>query len=99
MTNDHTDSRPIRQVRAKPPKKRPSRTCWMKTLAEFSKSGLSVKQFCRLKNLAPSNFYTWRKRLRDEENEKPRAPASFIPLEVSAADNSPVPSNKDLKTQ
>ena len=99
MTTDRTASRTRRQVRTNTPKKRPSRAFWMKALAECSKKGLSVQEFCRLKNLSPSNFYTWRKRLRDEENDKPRAPASFIPLEVMTADNSPVPSNKDLQTK
>jgi transposase-like protein len=81
MTNDHTASMPRRQVLAKAPKKRPSRSFWMKALTEFSKSGLSVQQFCRLKRLSPSNFYTWRKRLR-EEGIRPPAPATFIPLAV-----------------
>ena len=84
-------NRPISPSMTRPssrsPKKRPSHTFWIKTLAEFSKSGLSVQQFCRLKRLAPSIFYTLRKRLRDEENDKTRAPASFIPLEVRAAYN------------
>jgi len=81
MTNDHTASMPRRQVVAKAPKKRPSCTFWMKALTEFSKSGLSVQQFCRLKRLSPSNFYTWRKRLREEGIRSP-APATFIPLAV-----------------
>ena len=81
MTNDHTASMPRRQVLAKAPKKRPSHSFWMKALTEFSKSGLSVQQFCRLKRLSPSNFYTWLKRLR-EEDIRPPAPATFIPLAV-----------------
>jgi hypothetical protein len=56
----------------------------MKALTEFSKRGLSVQQFCRLKRLSPSNFYTWRKRLR-EEDIRPPAPTTFIPLAVRPA--------------
>lgn len=63
-------------------KKRPSRAFWIKTLAEFSEGGLSVQAFCRLKSLSPGNFYTWRKRLREEERDASLSPASFIPLEV-----------------
>ena len=82
MTTDHIASRPTRQVRENPPKKRPSRPFWIKTLAEFSKSELSAQAFCRLKGLSPSNFYTWRKRLREEDANASAEPASFIPLEV-----------------
>jgi len=82
MSTDHTTFNPRNRASSRTPKKRPSRTFWLKTLAEFSKSGLSVQQFCRLKRLAPSNFYTWRKRLREEESNTPNAPATFIPLEL-----------------
>ena len=71
-------SRPSSQV----PKKRPSRTFWIKTLTEFSKSGLSAQTFCRLNGLSASNFSTWRKRLREEEASASAESASFIPLEV-----------------
>ncbi len=77
-----TSFSPRRQVRTKPSKKRPSRDFWIKTVAEFSKSGLSAQAFCRLKKLSASNFSTWRKRLREEEARAPEEPASFIPLEV-----------------
>lgn len=82
MAPDHKISpsrtRPSSQV----PKKRPSRTFWIKTLTEFSKSGLSAQAFCRLKNLSASNFSTWRKRLREEEASAFAEPTIFIPLEV-----------------
>jgi len=82
MATDRTTFNPRRRENSQVPKKRLSRSFWIKTLAEFSKSGLSVQQFCRLKRLAPSNFYTWRKRLREEESNTPPAPATFIPLKV-----------------
>jgi len=81
------------------PKKRPTRSFWIKTLAEFSKSGLSAQAFCRLKKLSPSNFSTWRKRLREEEASTSAEPASFIPLEARAADNLPAPSNESVQNQ
>ena len=82
MTSDHTTFNPRSRASYHTPKKRPSGTFWLKAVAEFSKSGLSVQQFCRLKRLAPSNFYTWRKRLREEESNTPPSPPTFLPLEV-----------------
>ena len=64
------------------PRKRRSRAFWIKMLAEFSKSDLSVQGFCDLKKLSSSNFYAWRKRLQGEGNNKPLASETFIPLEV-----------------
>jgi transposase-like protein len=99
MTNDENSFSSRRQVREKATKKRPSRAFCIKMLAEFSKSGLSAQAFCRLKNLSASNFSTWRKRLREEENNAPPAPTPFIPLDVRAADNSLLPSKKDFQNQ
>lgn len=86
MTNDSpTLLRPL----SRDLKERPSRSFWLKTMGAFSKSGLSVQEFCRLKKLSPSTFYTWRKRLREEEDSTPLEPASFIPLDVLSADGPP----------
>jgi transposase-like protein len=82
MINDKASFSPRRQVRVKAPNKRLFRSFWIKALIAFSKSGLSVQQFCRLNSISPSNFYAWRKRLREEEADTPPAPATFIPLEL-----------------
>ena len=37
---------------------------WRERLAEHSRSGLSVKQFCEERGLTQYSFYAWRKRLR-----------------------------------
>ena len=85
--------RPVSPSRIHPssrsPKKRPTRSFWIKTLAEFSKSGLSAQAFCRLKNLSASSLSTWRKRLWEEEVNMPPAPATFIPLEVMPTERFP----------
>ena len=99
MTSGRTTFTPRTRQRSQLPKKRPSRAFWIKMLAEFSKSGLSAQAFCRLKNLSASNFSTWRKRLREEEASASAEPASFIPLEVRAADNLPAPSNESVQNQ
>ena len=99
MTTDRTIlpsmRRPICEVR----QRRPSRSFWLKTLSEFSKSGLSVTEFCRLKDLSPSNVYYWRKRLREEEVDESHAPASFIPLHVTSSESSPIPSGEVVQNQ
>ena len=82
MTTDHASFSPRRQVRPKALNKHLSRSFWIKALTDFSKSDLSVQQFCRLNSISPSNFYAWRKRLREGEANTPPAPATFIPLEV-----------------
>jgi hypothetical protein len=88
MTTDHTAFKPRSRAIYHSPKKRPSRTFWIKTLAEFSKSSLSAQAFCRSKNLSASSLSIWRKRLRNEEPNLSLAPTTFIPLEVITADHS-----------
>jgi hypothetical protein len=38
---------------------------WGERIAEQSRSGLSVKQFCKERGVTPWSFYDWRKRLRE----------------------------------
>lgn len=99
MTTDRSRRSSSPRPRSEVTKKRPTRSFWIKTLSEFSKSGLSAQAFCRLKNLSPSNFSTWRKRLREEEASASAEPASFIPLEVRGADNFSTPSNESVQNQ
>ena len=90
--------RPISPSRTRPssrsPKKRPTRSFWIKTLSEFSNSGLSAQAFCRLKNLSASSLSTWRKRLREEESDESLTPVPFIPLEVMPTDSFPDPTKE-----
>lgn len=39
---------------------------WRERFAEHSRSGLTVKQFCRERGIPQWSFYAWRKRLRQE---------------------------------
>lgn len=39
---------------------------WQAYLDQQAQSGLSVKDYCQEQNLAPSNFYSWRKKLSGE---------------------------------
>jgi hypothetical protein len=47
------------------------------------KSGLTVKMFCSNEGIAPSSFYYWQKRIRQESVEK-----RFIPLVVKTPETS-----------
>jgi hypothetical protein len=46
-------------------------------------SGLSVRSFCSNEGVAPSSFYYWQKKIRNEANGK-----RFIPLVVKSAETS-----------
>jgi transposase-like protein len=45
-------------------------TKWRKLVSEQSKSGQSVAVFCRQRKLCDPQFYVWRKRLQESEDEK-----------------------------
>ena len=53
---------------------------WRERIAEQERSGLSVKQFCKEREVSQYAFYTWRKRLRSN-NE----PVRFALVERAAA--------------
>ena len=53
---------------------------WAERIAEQERSGLSVKQFCKERGFSEYAFYTWRKRLRNN-NE----PVRFALVESAAA--------------
>ena len=40
---------------------------WRDRIAEYERSGLSVKQFCKERGVSEYSFYTWRKRLAKKE--------------------------------
>lgn len=44
-----------------------ARDQWRERIAEQSRSGLSIKQFCKDRGVAEHCFYAWRKRLRETE--------------------------------
>ena len=67
--------------------KKPSRAKtdqWAERIAEQERSGLSVKQFCKEQGFSEYAFYTWRKRLRNN-NE----PVRFALVERVAARREP----------
>jgi transposase-like protein len=53
---------------------------WRQTLANFRKSGLSVREFCRREKLHESAFYAWRRTIRERGPKHGRKPPAFVPL-------------------
>ena len=61
---------------------------WQKVIGEQDKSGLSIRAYCRERQVPEHSFYMWRKTLRQET-----APVRFALIETanSAMPNSPAP--------
>ena len=53
---------------------------WGERIAEQTRSGVSVKQFCKERGLTECSFYAWRKRLRKQQE-----PVRFALVEREAA--------------
>ena len=54
---------------------------WRQTLADFRKSGLSVREFCRREKLHESAFYAWRRTIKSAAPSNAAAkPPAFLPL-------------------
>lgn len=69
---------------------------WRRTLRDFRRSGLTVREFCGQRRLAEHNFYAWRRILaqRDQETRDDAVPAEveaprFLPVHVR---HDPMPS-------
>lgn len=50
---------------------------WAERLVRQRRSTLSIAEFCRRERVSPPSFYSWRKRLEEDER------AVFIPVELS----------------
>ncbi len=44
-------------------RRRLGRDFWAKRVAEQERSGLTISEYCRRKNLEPTSFYRWRKKI------------------------------------
>jgi hypothetical protein len=50
---------------------------WQKTIKEAARSGLSIREFCRRRNLRTNHFYWWQRRLgMDVRKRLPRKPVN-----------------------
>jgi hypothetical protein len=46
---------------------------WRNTLAAWQKSGQSVRAFCARRRLSEPSFYSWRRTLRERDQQRPAA--------------------------
>ena len=48
---------------------------WRKVIREASRSGLSIREFCRRRRLKERQFYLWQRRLKESRTD--HSPAAF----------------------
>lgn len=63
------------------------RSEWLDRLRRFSRSNLSVTEFCRREQVSVPSYYHWRRQLADamSEVDARREPATFIPVQVASS--------------
>ena len=61
---------------------------WRSVLADWRRSGLGVRAFCRRRGVAEHGFYVWRKRLRDAPDHAGQP--EFLPVRVVETPDSSV---------
>ena len=59
---------------------------WEGIFEEQASSGLSIAAFCREREIRPSQYHWWRRRLKEEGHPQSRTPEGFIEL-LSASGN------------
>jgi hypothetical protein len=59
---------------------------WRKMLADWQKSGRTVRAFCANRQLSEASFYGWRRTLRQRDEQRPAARPlpKLVPLRVVA---------------
>jgi transposase len=55
---------------------------WRKTFAQFTSSGLSVREFCKRENVTESAFYAWRRTIGERDGASDSEPA-FVPAVIN----------------
>ena len=57
-----------------------ARDLWARIVADWRRSGLGVRAFCRKRGVGEHSFYAWRRRLRD--GGRAAAKPGFLPVRV-----------------
>jgi hypothetical protein len=52
-------------------------------IGEHEHSGVSIKQFCKSKQLSEASYYYWKKKLRQRMQREAEGPAGFTMLDVN----------------
>ena len=58
---------------------------WRKTIREAARSGLSIREFCRRRQLKESQFYWWQRRLKQSRQPRKSTPPTGAGGEASFA--------------
>jgi hypothetical protein len=66
---------PANEASTSPPRQRRDASQWRALIEQQSESGLSVRAFCQQQALNEVSFYAWRRRLRDQAEERHHADA------------------------
>jgi hypothetical protein len=63
------------------------RSEWLARLRRFSRSNMSVTEFCRREQVAVPSYYQWRRKLANATSEMDAGgePATFIPVQVASS--------------
>jgi len=57
---------------------------WRKVIREASRSGLSIREFCRRQRLKERQFYLWQRRLKEGRTDHGRAPFALVSEEPAS---------------
>lgn len=58
---------------------------WRVVLADWRVSGLSIREFCRRRQLAEPSFYSWRRELLKRDKAPSQPAPTFVPVTVVPA--------------
>ncbi len=59
---------------------------WRDAVSAWQSGGLSVRAFCRQRQVPEASFYAWRRELQRREEQSPAAsPPAFVPMTIVAS--------------
>ena len=58
---------------------------WRERIEAWAASGMSARAFCGEHGIGPASFYSWRRRLREEDDRAAGMEADFVPVKIATA--------------
>jgi transposase-like protein len=55
---------------------------WRERMAQFARSGLSIRAFCARHRISEPSFYAWRRELAERDRDAANAAPTFVPVTV-----------------